>query len=1702
MREVTSVPFHRRKCWLLWLRIGLLVGIGTMRTLAADVSITFHNQSPFWKLTGQWYYTHDPAKDPLSWSTTGYSVQDLAPGASATYTFPTGCSTVWADVQAYTNAVASGTRFYSTVAGPIFCGGSGDVYVYVPTGRRPNDANDGSDCSDSCPACGGMPVWSVSEPYISLWLHDEPLGYQPALGPRVSFQLAFKQREISAGSDTNTFSLGRKWNFSWFSYVTRDSHSNNVVHFPGGREATFVGTSDFLTNTRLTGDGTNGFTLSHPDGSTDIYGFMVPDASGNFLKALVSERWNPQSQKTTFLYSGYPSGTSAVIRLQYVIDADGRTNTVYYATNNSYSANLISQVLDPYGRAASFVYDNYGRLVGITDVAGLSASLTYDTNDWVTSLNTPYGNTSFSFDDGTPSYRSVVVTQPDGGKHLFRYEDGVPGLASSFATNEVPDTSPFSNTFDNAELNLRNSFYWSPRQIAALSTTNLFALTTSDYLKARMKHWLKSATNWVGESLSLERDPSPDGAGTIEGQKTWYDYTGKTNTANEGTQALPLLVAMVLPDGTSRFTRWSRNGLGTVTNEISTYSVIAGGPVLRRTNTLVFDANGIDLLRTINTSGIQVSSNSFNAFHQVLTNFNALNEMTVFTYDNAQRLASVIGPSGLFTTNFYGSDGLLAQQIVSGISTNSYTYTNGLVYTHTDDRNQTTTNVYDALQRLVQISDSRGTIAYDYRNLDLVRVVDRMGFTNSYGYDGVRRKIADTNAVGAYTLYNYCTCGVLDSVRDATAHDTRLYYDNQGRLTNVAYADNYGVTNRYNLLGQLVRTTDSSGASTTNWFNNQGLVIAVSNSFGRVQVAVYDPLDRLTNAVDENSVSITTAYDDLDRVRSRTYPDGGVESFGYTLNISGATSYTNQLGQVTCFAYDTANRRIAETNANGEVTLFSYSGPGDLLALTDGKNQTTRWRYDSFGRVTNKLDHPGTNLFFYTYDPNNRLSTRTSAAKGTTVYGYDPIGNLTNIVYPVSPAIALSYDALNRLTNMLDAVGTTRYSYDSIGQILSEDGPWPSDTMSYTYTNRLRKGLTLLVPYAATWTQSYAYDGIKRLANVASPAGAFGYSYTAGLIVSPSSLVRKLALPNGAYITNTYDSHARLLSTRLKSGNGTVLNSHSYAYNTGNQRTQQAFTAGNYADYTYDPIGRLKTARGKESGGVTNRLHEQFGYGYDAAGNLNSRTNNSLVQAFTVNPLNELTTVARNGTLTVAGTTTSQATNVTVNTSNAVRYLDRTFASINHSLANGNNTFTATARDSAGRQDTSSLTVNLPVTNSFAYDLNGNLVTNGTEVLVYDDENQLVRISAAGAWKSEFTYDGRMRRRIQRDFRWTGSLWVQTNEIRFIYDGNLIVQHRNAYNQTLLTLTRGMDLSGGLQSAGGIGGLLAMTDNAGAHSCYHADGNGNVTMLINSNQLVVARYEYDPFGNTLSISGPKAWVNPCRFSSKPIHELSGRYDFLLRWYAPELQRWLSRDPIGESEGVSLYGFVGNDAVDFWDAVGLQKGAERLMNLRPPPGRDVISGVVVRRLVGAGGHQWLGFHTTSGLVHVGVNKGENKGMWVDETQNRPRDYLENRHNYYEWEVAKRNLGWMPDKTPCRCATHEQIQKCIGESILYEASAGTPHKFNIMFNNCRANSERILRNCCAQKGSLVNNPDDTNFIGRFFRDWFKGPTVYIPMASGGR
>jgi len=1442
----------------------------------------------------------------------------------------------------------------SPSAGGGGSGGSGSGSL-PPIQPSPSTGGSGSSCSQG-PCSPGMAVWEVSEPMINLWLYDEPITYRPTLGPKMSLKLTYKQRNSGyypQDTSRKVFGFSDSWNCSWSCYaIVPDDGSLSQVSLPSGgwREYNTNGTSveyyshSVMTRTLDSSNNLKSLTISYPDNSKEIFSYMPSTTPFTFGPAVfLTSRVDVDGCSNTFVYG---EGTGYV-RLLRVIDGDGRTNTLYY-TNTSYPQ-LVTSVVDPFGNTARFQYDSNGNLTSITDPQLITSSFTYDQNLWMTNLTTPYGTTTFEqyYDDDSygdsqgDSYyvmRAIKVIDAGGGTNVYMLRQdseyvytnsttkvaAIPSSWNGYWSSNAPSQSalPTTMAFDTNYVIYRNSFHWGPQQAASLPT-DITTYSPSDLTKARMKHWLHSnfdsATDLsqvLGNTVAMVRNPSPDGV--TPGQTTWYDYDGRpaNDALMQGTNGSPSMIARRLPDGTTWYRWYRRDTLGHVTNIVETYSTGYGVTPQARTNVYVYNSSG-DVIQVIGPKNETVAGFSYNTRHQPIYETNAMGYVTTNAYDSLGHLIGVQTPTGLHMTNYYNSDGYLVTNIAFEIfRTNRYTYANGLVATHTDERGLTTSYTWDNLRRLVRVDYPDGTYSSNgYLRLDIIQKRDRLGYSTYYHYDGVRHMDTITNALGKIASYSYCSCGALENSQDFLQKITDYNYNNAGWLTNIVYPDGYALTYQYDLKGRVTNTTDSAGVSTYFFYNNQGLRYCVSNSLGVVSKIIYDIEDRPVTTTDANGVTVTSTFDNLDRVLTRTYPDNGVEKFAY--NAYGLSVYTNQLGSNTYYFYDTARRKTCESNCLGYTNGFAYNPAGDLTNLVDGSGHKTIWGYDIYGNVKAKTNHLGTNILQYAYDANGRLTNRATWGGTNTTYGYDAIGNLTSVSYQSGKTISYRYDAMSHLTNMVDQSGTSVYSYTDAGLLQSEDGPWVNDVVSYTYNNRLRSAMTVGLPSGSVLSTSYGYDAIKRLTNITSWAGTFVYGYSN----NPATEVLKITLPNAAYIANTYDNVARELSTTLYNSSATALNTHTYLYDKAGQRTNQTYTTGNYDRYTYDGIGQLLTASGYESGG-TARSQEQLKYKYDAAGNLSVRTNNALVQTFNADTLNQLSTITRTGTLTVSGTASSTAvTNVTVNTTNASIYADATFAATNFTPSDGYNTYTAIAQDTYGRKATNTITVYLPATETYKYDANGNLTNDGVRAFFYDEENQLTNVTVGTTWKVEFVYDGKMRRRITKDYTYSSG-WIQTNEIRYVYDGNVAVQERTSNNVASVSYVRGKDLSGSFQGAGGIGGLLARTDNTtSTNSFYHGDGNGNVTCLINSSQAIVAKYLYDAYGNLLSKSGTLADANVYRFSSKEWHENSGLVYYRYRYYEPNLQRWLNRDPLGERGGRNLYLFVINEPLGWVDING-------------------------------------------------------------------------------------------------------------------------------------------------------------------------------------
>jgi RHS repeat-associated protein len=177
---------------------------------------------------------------------------------------------------------------------------------------------------------------------------------------------------------------------------------------------------------------------------------------------------------------------------------------------------------------------------------------------------------------------------------------------------------------------------------------------------------------------------------------------------------------------------------------------------------------------------------------------------------------------------------------------------------------------------------------------------------------------------------------------------------------------------------------------------------------------------------------------------------------------------------------------------------------------------------------------------------------------------------------------------------------------------------------------------------------------------------------------------------------------------------------------------------------------------------------------------------------------------------------------------------------------------------------------------------------------------------------------------------WNGSAYATNGDTRFLYDGWNLLAEYNGMNANALVRSYvwGPDLSGSLQGAGGVGGLLwatvapGSTNPAPGNYAPAYDGNGNIVAWIDlADSSVDGKRDYGAFGEAVVATGPAASL-PFAFSTKYRDAETEMYYYGFRYNNPSTGRWLSRDPIGEEGGLNLYGHTENDPVNYVDPLGL------------------------------------------------------------------------------------------------------------------------------------------------------------------------------------
>ena len=140
-----------------------------------------------------------------------------------------------------------------------------------------------------------------------------------------------------------------------------------------------------------------------------------------------------------------------------------------------------------------------------------------------------------------------------------------------------------------------------------------------------------------------------------------------------------------------------------------------------------------------------------------------------------------------------------------------------------------------------------------------------------------------------------------------------------------------------------------------------------------------------------------------------------------------------------------------------------------------------------------------------------------------------------------------------------------------------------------------------------------------------------------------------------------------------------------------------------------------------------------------------------------------------------------------------------------------------------------------------------------------------------------------------------------------------------------------------------------------ASTFYTFDERGNVAQRTDGTGAVLSTDLYDAYGKLLSGG---AAGDPWGFEAQSGYYTDSETGLILcthRYYDPNTGRFLTRDPLGYDGGIDLYGYVGNDPVNFIDPFGydawalglrLALGAEALGGGPEDPAADVVAGVIL------------------------------------------------------------------------------------------------------------------------------------------------------------
>jgi RHS repeat-associated protein len=496
--------------------------------------------------------------------------------------------------------------------------------------------------------------------------------------------------------------------------------------------------------------------------------------------------------------------------------------------------------------------------------------------------------------------------------------------------------------------------------------------------------------------------------------------------------------------------------------------------------------------------------------------------------------AKIVEPNRTTTFNYDPSNGnLLTKSVTDGTHTRTWTYTynsHGQVLTAKDPDNHVTTTTYDAKGDVETVKNALAQVS-SFTSYDadgrLLSATDPNKLLTAFTYDPLGRVL--TRKVGTLTTsYRYDPRGMVNLVTQPDGSTYRYTYDAAHRLTQI--------------IDKAGDTIDYSYDATSN--------LAAVN--------VYDPGKILTR-------THSYTYDQGNRLQTDTGATAAEKTTYVYDNEGNLLTRTDPLGHVSTYTYDALNRRASFLDPLHNKTIYSYNENDDLTAVIDPRGLATVYTYDGLDDQTS-VRSPDTGATTRIFDAAGNVLTSTDARDKVGTFKYDALNRPLTITWTGGETVTYTYDTgtdgIGHLAKVVDPSGTTSFTYNQLGQVLSKTQVTGAVTLTVTYAyDAFGRLSSLKYPSGKTITSSY--DSSGRVSALSTGAGGIAYF--------PFGPAKSWTQPNGLTYARTFDKDGRIDDITL----GGTVNMQAITYDNASRITHLTETGLSAKTYGYDNDDRL-----------------------------------------------------------------------------------------------------------------------------------------------------------------------------------------------------------------------------------------------------------------------------------------------------------------------------------------------------------------------------------------------------------------------------------------------------------------------------------------------------------------------------------------------